>query len=73
MKEAPGRPHCTLPALEAYKQGDNKLFTWSDSERTRENDFKLNKGRYRLRRDAVDAPSRETCKVKLDGTLGSLI
>ena len=32
----------------AYKDEGNKLFTWVDSDRTRENDFKLKKGSFRF-------------------------
>jgi len=75
----------------AYKQtGGDRLFTWSDIDRIRENSFKQREGRLkldirrkfftqkvvrhwnRLPSEAVDAPSLEVSKAKLDGTLRNL-
>ena len=75
----------------AYKQEGSKLFERVDNSRTRENDFKLKEGRFKLDvrgkfftrrvmkcwnglpREAVDAPSLEVLKARLDGARGSLV
>jgi len=69
---------------EAYKKDGEALFTRACSDRTRGNGFKLKKGRFtldiqkkfftvRLPREAVDAPSLEVFKARLDGALSNLV
>jgi len=75
----------------ACKKSGEGLFTRACSDRTRGNDFKLKKGRFkfdirkkyftmrvvrhwnRLHREAVDAPSLEEFKDRLDGDLSNLV
>ena len=59
----------------AYKQEENQLFTWSESDRTRGNGLNTQREMrhwHRLSREVVDAPSVEVLKARLDGALSSL-
>jgi len=75
----------------AYRKEGENLFSKAFCDRTRNNDFKLKKGRFKLDikkkfftmrvvkhwnmwpREVVEAPSLETFKARLDGTLSNLI
>jgi len=73
----------------AYKKAGEGLFTRACSDRTRGNGFRLKEGRldirkkfftlrvvrhwHRLPRAAVDSPSLEVFKARLDGTLSNLV
>ncbi|TRZ15003.1 hypothetical protein HGM15179_012101 [Zosterops borbonicus] len=52
----------------AYKKDGERLFTRACSDRTRGNGFTLGESR-----DAVDAPSLEVFKARLDGALNNLV
>lgn len=72
------------------KQKRECLFIYSNSDRTRENVFRLQEGKFRLDvrkkyfsqrlvrhshslpSEAVETPSLETCKARLNGALVSL-
>ena len=72
-----------------YKHEGKQFFTWIDSDKTRENGFKLKEGRFRLDvtgkfywesgevlelvAQNVDTPSLEVFQARMDGALSNLI
>ena len=48
MKKALGRPHYSLPVLELTHRRGTDCLTWSDSDRARDNGFKLKEEKVSL-------------------------
>jgi len=68
-EKAPGELTASCQCLEGgLRQEGEQLLTWADNDRTKGNGFKLNG----LHKEAVDAPSLQAFKARLDVALGSL-